>query len=133
MLPLDCGHLSANARKWLLTPIRQRRSVCVLIEEETPMPQYVTLVRYTQQGMSTIKESPARLYAAKKSAEAVGGKVLAWYLTMGQYDAVLISEFPTDETCATFTLSAGQLGNISTETMKAFPEPEYRKIIEAIS
>jgi uncharacterized protein with GYD domain len=85
------------------------------------MPQYVTLVRYTQQGMSTIKESPARLYAAKKSAEAVGGKVLAWYLTMGQYDAVLISEFPTDETCATFTLSAGQLGNISTETMKAFP------------
>ena len=97
------------------------------------MPQYVTLVRSTQQGMSTIKESPARLYAAKKSAEAVGGKVLAWYLTMGQYDAVLISEFPTDETCATFTLSAGQLGNISTETMKAFPEPEYRKIIEAIS
>ena len=97
------------------------------------MPQYVTLVRYTQQGMSTIKESPARLYAAKKAAEEVGGKVLAWYLTMGRYDAVLISEFPTDETCATFTLSAGQRGNISSETMKAFPEPEYRKIIESIS
>ena len=97
------------------------------------MPQYVTLVRYTQQGMSTIKESPARLYAAKKSAEAVGGKVLAWYLTMGQYDAVLISEFPSDEACAKFTLSAGQLGNISTETLKAFSEEDYRKIIGSLS
>ena len=97
------------------------------------MPQLVTLVRYTQQGMATIKESPARLYAAKQAAEAVGGKVLAWYLTMGQYDAVLISEFPTDEACATFTLSAGQLGNISTETLKAFPEADYRKIIESLS
>lgn len=97
------------------------------------MPQYVTLVHYTQQGISKIKESPSRLDVAKKAAEAVGGKVLAWYLTMGQYDAVLISEFPTDEACATFTLSAGQLGNISTETMRAFPEPEYRTIIESIS
>jgi uncharacterized protein with GYD domain len=96
------------------------------------MPQFVTLVHYTQQGISKIKESPSRLDAAKKAAEAVGGKVLAWYLTMGQYDAVLISEFPTDEACAAFTLSAGQLGNISTETLKAFPEPDYRKIIGSL-
>ena len=96
------------------------------------MPQFVTLVHYTQQGILKIKESPSRLDAAKKAAEAVGGKVLAWYLTMGQYDAVLISEFPTDEACAAFTLSAGQLGNISTETLKAFPEPDYRKIVGSL-
>ena len=40
------------------------------------MPQFVTLVHYTQQGISKIKESPSRLDAAKKDAEAVGGKVL---------------------------------------------------------
>jgi hypothetical protein len=63
-----------------------------------------------------------------KAAEREGGTIHAWYLTMGRYDAVLISEFPTDEACAKFTLSAGALGNISTETLKAFPEADYRKI-----
>jgi uncharacterized protein with GYD domain len=96
------------------------------------MPHYVTLVRYTQQGISKIKESPSRLDAAKKAAEGEGGKINAWYLTMGQYDAVLLSEFPSDEACARFALSAGALGNISTETLKAFTEAEYRKIIGSL-
>ena len=73
------------------------------------MPHFVTLVRYTSQGITKIKESPSRLDAAKKAAEAVGGRVEAWYLTMGHYDAVLISEFPSNEACAKFTLSAGAL------------------------
>ncbi len=96
------------------------------------MPHYVTLVRYTQQGISRIKDSPSRLDSARKAAEAAGGKIQAWYLTMGQYDAVLISEFPTDETCAKFSLSVAAAGNISTETLKAFPEAEYRKIIASL-
>ena len=96
------------------------------------MPHYVTLVRYTQQGISKVKDSPSRLDAARKAAEAEGGKIHAWYLTMGQYDAVLISEFPSDETCAKFSLSAAAAGNISTETLKAFPEAEYRKIIGSL-
>ena len=82
--------------------------------------------------MSKWKESPSRLDAARKAAEAVGGKIHAWFLTMGHYDAVLISEFPSDEACANFSLSAAALGNISTETMKAFPEAEYRKICGAL-
>lgn len=97
------------------------------------MPHFVTLVRYTQQGIAKIKESPARLDAAKKAAEAAGGKINAWYLTMGQYDAVLISEFPTDEAAAKFTLASGALGNITTETLKAFTESEYRKIVGSLS
>jgi uncharacterized protein with GYD domain len=96
------------------------------------MPHYVTLVRYTHQGISKIKESPTRLDAAKKAAEGEGGKIKSWFLTMGQYDAILISEFPSDEACAKFALSAAALGNISTETMKAFPEAEYRKIIGSL-
>lgn len=96
------------------------------------MPHYVTLVRYTQQGISKIKDSPSRLDAAKKAAEKEKGKIQAWYLTMGRYDAVLISEFPSDEACAKFALSAGSLGNISTETLKAFPEADYRKIIGSL-
>jgi uncharacterized protein with GYD domain len=96
------------------------------------MPHYVSLLRFTHQGITKIKESPARLDAARKAAEKVGGKVHAYYLTMGQYDMVIIAEFPNDEAVAKFSLSAGALGNVTTETLKAFTEGEYRNIIGAI-
>jgi uncharacterized protein with GYD domain len=96
------------------------------------MGYYVTLIRYTQQGASKIKESPARLDAARKAAEKGGGKIHAWFLTMGKYDAVLVSEFPSDEASAKFMLATGALGNVTTQTMKAFTEDEYRKIIASL-
>ena len=55
------------------------------------MGRYITLIRYTQQGAARIKESPARLDAAKKAAEAAGGKIHAWYLTMGKLSLIHIS------------------------------------------
>ena len=97
------------------------------------MANFVTLVRYTQQGIAKIKESPARLDAARKAAEKVGGKIHTWYLTMCRYDAVLISEFSNDEAGAKFMLSLAALGNITTETLKAFNETEYRNIVSGLS
>ena len=96
------------------------------------MGHYVTLIRYTQQGAAKIKESPKRLDAAKKAAGAAGGKIHAWYLTMGKYDAVIISEFPNDEAGAKFMLSTGSMGNVTTQTLKAFTETEYRKIVASL-
>lgn len=97
------------------------------------MPHFVTLVRYTQQGIARIKESPARIDAAKKAAENAGGKLHSWYLTMGRYDSVIISEFPNDETAAEFSLFVGALGNVTTETLRAFTEAEYRNIVGGVS
>ena len=96
------------------------------------MGHYVTLIRYTQQGAGRIKESPARLDAARKTAEKAGGKIHAWFLTMGKYDAVIVSEFPNDEASAKFMLATGAAGNVTTQTMKAFTEDEYRKIIASL-
>jgi uncharacterized protein with GYD domain len=96
------------------------------------MPHYVSLLRYTAQGIAKVKESPARLDAARKAAESMGGKLHSWFLTMGQYDAVFVCEFPSDETCAQFMLSVGSLGNVTTETLKAFNEADYRKIITSL-
>ena len=96
------------------------------------MSHFVTLIRYTSQGAAKIKESPARLDAAKKAAEKAGGKIHAWYLTMGKYDAVIISEFPNDEAGAKFMLATGAMGNVTTQTLKAFSEAEYRKIIASL-
>ena len=96
------------------------------------MPTYVVLANWTDQGIRTVKESPQRLDATRKAIEAAGGKLLAFYLTMGKYDEVLIVEGPSDEVAATMALSSGSQGNVRTETLKAFPEAEYRRIITSI-
>ena len=96
------------------------------------MPTYITLFRYTQKGAENIKESPARLDKAKAAIKAAGGEMKAWYLTLGQYDAVVISEAPSDEAYATIMLAIASLGSISSETLVAFPEDQYRNIIGAL-
>ena len=96
------------------------------------MPTYISLLRYTEKGMANIKDSPARLEAAKKAFKAAGGELKQWFLVMGAYDAVVISEGPDDETAAKLLLTIGALGNIRTETMRAFTEEEYKKIIAAM-
>ncbi len=96
------------------------------------MPHYVSLLRYTAQGAAKIKESPARLEAAKRAAESLGGKIHTWYLTMGKYDAIIVSEFPDDHVAARFMLSVGAQGNVTSQTMRAYPEEEYKKIISSL-
>lgn len=96
------------------------------------MQTYITLLRYTQQGIEKIKESPARLDKAKEAIKAAGGELKAFYLTMGQYDAVVISEAPNDEAYTTTILAIASAGAVRTETLRAFTEDEYRKIIAAL-
>ena len=96
------------------------------------MPTYVVLANWTDQGIRTVKKSPQRLDVTRKAIEAAGGKLLGFYLTMGRYDEVLIVEGPSDAVAATLALSAGSEGNVRTETLKAFPEAEYRNIIAKI-
>ena len=96
------------------------------------MATYISLLRFTQQGIQNIKESPARLDKAKQAFRAMGGELKEFYLVMGRYDAVVVSEAPDDETVAKLTLAIGSAGAIRTETLRAFPEEEYRKIIAAL-
>lgn len=96
------------------------------------MPTYVTLLRFTDQGIRNIKEGPGRLDSAKKAFQAAGGELKQFLLVMGQYDAVVVSELPSDEAVATLMLTLGSLGNVRSETFRAFPEPEYRRMIATI-
>jgi uncharacterized protein with GYD domain len=93
------------------------------------MPKYVTLMRFTDQGMRDIKQSPTRLDRAKQALQAVGGELEAFYLAMGKYDAVIVSTAPNDEVVAKVLLQIGAGGNNRTETMRVFTEAEYRKIV----
>jgi len=93
---------------------------------------YITLVRWTQKGIENIKQSPARLDAAKQAFRAMGGELKEFYLVMGQYDMVVIGEGPDDETASKLALTIASRGEIRTETLRAFTEEEYRKIIAAL-
>ena len=96
------------------------------------MPTYLIMSRWTQQGAQSIKESPARLDAAKQAAKAAGGEIKAFYLLMGQYDFAVVTEAPNDEAIARILLAIGSQGNVRTETLKAFTEDEYRKIVASL-
>jgi uncharacterized protein with GYD domain len=88
------------------------------------MPTYVVLAKMTQQGIQTAKDIPQRRTAAKEAAKALGITWREGYLTMGQYDVLLILDAPDDETMAKFALQIGTRGNLSTQTLRAFSEAE---------
>ena len=96
------------------------------------MPTYISLFRYTREGISAIKDSPNRLEKVKQVFKSVGGELKAFYLTMGSYDGVVISEAPNDEACAKAALIIGAAGAVRTETLRAFTEEEYRKLIASL-
>jgi uncharacterized protein with GYD domain len=93
---------------------------------------YISLLRYTQKGMESIKESPTRLDAARQAFEKAGARLKEFYLVSGRYDAVVISEAPDGPTAATASLSLAARGNVRTETLGAFTEEEFRKIVAGL-
>ncbi len=96
------------------------------------MNTYITLVNYTQDGIAAIKDSPKRLSVVKRLAKKMGGKIKSFYLTIGEYDLVVIYEMPDPSTAAKFLLTIGSVGAIRTKTLPAFIEADYREIIAAL-
>lgn len=93
---------------------------------------YITLYRYTQQGIRSIKDSPNRVEQGRQALEKAGAKLKAIYLTTGRYDLVAITEWPSEESAMTFWLAQGAAGNATSETLRAFDEAAFKKIIAAI-
>jgi uncharacterized protein with GYD domain len=96
------------------------------------MSTYIMLANWTDQGARNIKESPRRLDAAKSALRDAGGDFKSFFMTMGDVDMVGVYEAPDDAVAARFTLQVGQLGNIRTRTLKAFPEAAYREIVASL-
>jgi uncharacterized protein with GYD domain len=97
------------------------------------MPAYVSLCRWTTQGAHNIKESPARLDAAKKGFAADGVKLLHFFMMTGTHDMRHhLSEAPNDEAPAKAILTQISRGGITTQTSRAFTEDEYRAIIGSL-
>jgi len=93
------------------------------------MPTYIELVSWTDQGIRNIKEAPQRMDAFKKTIEAAGGKLIAFYFTMGKYDIVTVIDAPSDEALTNIILNTGSKGSVRSETLKAYSEQEFRNIL----
>ncbi len=96
------------------------------------MSTYICLSNWTQGGIEYVKESPARLDAAREEWEKEGVTIRDIFMTMGQYDLVIVVETPDDATLAKVLLVQASKGGLRTTTLRAFSETEYREIIGSL-
>lgn len=88
------------------------------------MATYIILGKFTEQGMRNVKESPKREEAFRKLCEKMGAKVKDVYRTMGRYDVAAVVDAPDEVSMNAILYSLGSLGNIRTETLRAFTRQE---------
>ena len=93
------------------------------------MPTYLIQSQWTDQGIRSVKDSAKRLDLGKKKLKEMGGEIKAFYLTTGTYDMLAVVDVPNDEILAAHLLSLGSQGNLRTQTVRAFTEDEFRKIV----
>ena len=97
------------------------------------MPTYVSLINWTDQGIKNFRDSTQRANEFTKLVEARGGKVRELVWTVGEYDIVSVVEFPDDESGVAALLQVGALGNIRSNTLRAFSAREMDGIIARTS
>lgn len=96
------------------------------------MPTYIVLGQFTDQGIRNVKDTSKRADAAKALAKRFGATMREFFWTIGSHDVMLIVEAPDDEAAMAFALSSGKLGNVRTETMRAFTQVEIDKILSRV-
>jgi uncharacterized protein with GYD domain len=96
------------------------------------MARYVSLIRFADQGIRNIKDTIKRGDVAMAEAEKLGMKIIEEFWTMGAYDGVVLFDAPDDQTMTAFACKISSLGNVKTETMRAFGKEEMEKILAKI-
>lgn len=93
------------------------------------MATFVSLVNWTDQGIRNFKDTPKRADAFAQLVQKHGGSVKGIWWTLGEYDIVVITEAPDDETYTAVALELASLGNVRTQTLRAFDRSEVERII----
>ncbi len=93
------------------------------------MVTYIVLAKFTDQGIRSAKDSPKRADAFRQLAKTVGVTVKDLFWTQGRYDIVTIVEAPDESSAMSLNLSLGALGNVRTESLRAFSAAEMTTIV----
>src|SRR5215471_13591584 len=96
------------------------------------MATYISLVQFTDKGIHAARETTHRVAEWAAKVLSMGVTVKQMYWTLGHYDQVCVFEAPDDETAAAVLLSADMLGNIRTQTLRAFTALEMEKILTTV-
>ena len=96
------------------------------------MPRYVTLVRWTEEGIKDVKQTTQRAEQVRQLMEQMGGRLDAIYWTLGRYDLVVVTEAPDDETAAAAVLRVASQGRVRTEVLRAFDAEEMGRILQTL-
>ena len=96
------------------------------------MPAYIVLGSWTDQGVRAAKDTVNRFKGVEKALEAIGGKKIGMWWTLGQYDFVFIFSAPDDETATRLLITVGTQGNVRTHTMRCFSEDEAARIVQGV-
>ncbi len=97
------------------------------------MPTYLVQFGYTQKGMENIKDSPARVEAAKQTVRKLGGEVKAFYGILGsEFDTLFIIEAPNDQKVGEMVLAIARSGFVRTRTNRLFNDEEFKTMIAAL-
>ncbi len=94
------------------------------------MPIYITLMNLTEQGVKNIQDAPKRIESGIRYQEKLGGKLLGFYVTLGDYDYIGIADAPNDEVVMRFLLGLSITGNVQTKTLKAYTTEQMAKIVK---
>jgi uncharacterized protein with GYD domain len=94
------------------------------------MANYIMLATYTEQGIRGIQDTIKRADAVKDMAKKAGLNMKETYWALGQYDVVAVFEAPDDEAMTAFALSVAKLGNVKTQTLRAFSSAEMKGILQ---
>ena len=92
------------------------------------MRSYVILLNWTDQGVKNSRDTIKRAGAFRALIQSRGGKVREHLYTLGEYDIVMVTEFPDDDTAAAAVLALASLGNVRTKTARAFTDEEVAAI-----
>ena len=96
------------------------------------MPDYISLVNFTDQGIRAAKDLVKRADAAREAAKKFGVTMKEFHWTLGAYDAVATFEAPDDATIAAFGLAIGMQGNVRSQTMRALTRDEMAGVLQKL-
>ncbi len=93
------------------------------------MPTFITTMHFTEQGVKAIKDTCNRAAAFQAAAQKMGLKVTGQYWTLGTFDGVIVFEAPDEATATAAMLHLSSLGNMRTQTARAFDAAEMQKML----
>jgi uncharacterized protein with GYD domain len=96
------------------------------------MPTYISLMRWTSQGMAGLPAWRERVEEGERIIKDAGGGLIGVYVTLGRYDVVEIFEAPDDEKAAEILMKLQRHGAEHTETLRGFTREEAEEIIRRL-